>query len=161
LTYVNISDDLGLSLANSLGCKLTKLPIIYLGIPLHYKKLIADHWNFFITKIENKLQSWKGKLLSIGGRVTLLNSVITSIPLYWMSIYRLPVHVRKAIDKLRKRFLWYGGNSVRKKYSLVAWHIVCKSKSQGGLGLLDLKMMNTTLLAKWIVRFQDPTVSSQ
>jgi hypothetical protein len=40
---LNISDDLGLFLANSLGCKLTQLSIIYLGVPLHYKKLTADH----------------------------------------------------------------------------------------------------------------------
>jgi hypothetical protein len=52
-------------------------------------------------------------------------------------------------------------NTVRKKYSLVAWHIVCKSKSQRGLNLLDLEIMNIALLAKWTVRFQDPTVSGQ
>jgi hypothetical protein len=34
--------------------------------------------------------------------------------------------------------MWYGGNSVRKKYVLVAWNIVCKSKMQGGLGVIDL-----------------------
>jgi hypothetical protein len=44
-------------------------------------------------------------------------------------------------------------NIVMKKYSLVAWHILCKSKSQWGLGLLDLEMMNIVLLAKWTVRF--------
>jgi hypothetical protein len=27
------------------------LPIIYLGVPLHYKKLTADHWNFLLAKI--------------------------------------------------------------------------------------------------------------
>jgi hypothetical protein len=40
-----------------------------------------------------------------------------------------------------------------KKYHLVSWNVVCKSKSQGGLGVLDLKIMNTVLLAKWMVRF--------
>jgi hypothetical protein len=67
-------------------------------------------------------------LLSIGGRVTLLNSVISVIPIYWMSIYRLPVHVRNAIDKLKKYFLWYGGYTVKKKYCLVSWEVVYKSK---------------------------------
>jgi hypothetical protein len=62
------------------------------------------------------------------------------------------------IDKLRKRFLWYGGNSVRKKYALVAWNIVCKSKMQVGLGVLDLTVMNQSLLAKWLFRFQDSQV---
>ena len=63
------------------------------------------------------------------------------------------------IDQLRKRFLWYGGDSVRKKYYLVAWPAVCRSKSQGGLGVTDLDRMNQALLAKWWVRFQDPQIS--
>jgi hypothetical protein len=35
---------------------------------------------------------------------------------------------------------------------------VCKTKQNGGLGVLDLDLMNKSLLAKWIVRFKDPTV---
>jgi hypothetical protein len=73
-----------------------------------------------LKKLRKKLQGWKGKVLSIGGRVTLLNSIISVVPLYWMSIYRLPVKVKQAIDKLRKYFLWYGDNLLRKKYHLVA-----------------------------------------
>jgi hypothetical protein len=125
---LNIS-EYGLQLANCLGCKLTHLPIIYLGIPFHYKNLTTEQWNFLIENFEKKkLQEWKGKLLSIGGRVTLLNSVISIVPLYWMSIYRLLVKVRQSINKLRKHFLWYGGNFVKKKYHLVASNCICKSK---------------------------------
>jgi hypothetical protein len=50
---------------------------------------------------------------------------------------------------------------MEKKYHLVSWNVVCKSKSQGGLRVLDLKIMNTVLLAKWMVRFQDPKVQGQ
>jgi hypothetical protein len=35
-----------------------------------------------------------------------------------MSIYRLPVHVRTAIDKLRKYFLWYDDHTVKEKILL-------------------------------------------
>ena len=97
-------------------------------------------------------------MLSIGGRVTLINSVISAIPLYWLGIYRMPKLVRMRIDKLRKRFLWQGGSSVKKKYALVSWKVVCKSKDQGGLGLLDPDLMNIALRAKWWIRFNDPNV---
>ena len=50
------------------------------------------------------------------------------------------------------------GNSTRRNYSLVAWNIVCKSKDQGGLCILDLKLMNKALLAKWWIRFLDNSV---
>jgi hypothetical protein len=62
----------------------------------------------------------KRKILSIGGRVVLLNSVISSIPIYWMSFYKLLAQVKIRIDKLRRRFLWYGENFVRKKIVLVS-----------------------------------------
>jgi hypothetical protein len=45
-----------------------------------------------------------------------------------MSIYKLPTKVKNKIDKIRKRFLWYGGHSVKKRYHLVSWKIVCASK---------------------------------
>ena len=41
---------------------------------------------------------------------------------------------------------------------MVAWKEVCKSKDQGGLGVLDLKLMNQSLLAKWWIRFLDNSV---
>lgn len=45
------------------------------------------------------------------------------------------------------------GDSVQKKYYLVSWNTVCKSKSQEVLGVLDLDKMNKALLGKWWVRF--------
>jgi hypothetical protein len=98
---------------------------------------------------------WKGKLLSIGGRVTLLNVVISSIPLYWMSIYRLSIKVKNEIDKIRNRFLWYDEHSVKKRYHFISWKIVCASKKNRGLELLDLEIMNKALLAKWLIKFND------
>jgi hypothetical protein len=72
-----------------------------------------------------------------------------------MSIYRLSSHVRNEIDEIRKRFLWYGGNSFKKKISFNILKIVYKNKAQGGLGLLNLKIMNKALLMKWLVKFND------
>ena len=152
---LNIGEDQGQALANLLGCKLVNLPIMYLGVPLHWKKLNEVEWLPLIEKIEKRLQTWKGKLMSMGGEVTLLNSVVSAIPLYWLSLYKMPSKVRYKIDRIRRKFLWFGGNTVRKKPSLIAWDKVCKSKCQGGLGVLDLHRMNTSLLAKWLFRFYD------
>jgi hypothetical protein len=126
LIPLNISQQEGTTLANILGCKVGKLPITYLGTPLHWKKLNKNDWNFLINKIEKKITLWKEKLLSLGGRLTLIKSVLNTIPIYWMSNYRLPVHVRKRIEQLCRKFLWFGGSSVRKKgYNLVSWKTIC------------------------------------
>jgi hypothetical protein len=94
-------------------------------------------------------------MLSLGVRVVLLNSVLSFIPIYLMSFYKLPSQIRIRIDKLRKRFLWFGGSSVKKKIALVAWNVVCKSKQQGGLSVIDIEVMNESLLIKWLVRIKD------
>jgi Reverse transcriptase (RNA-dependent DNA polymerase) len=155
---LNLNENEGHQLASIFGCRIGSLPLTYLGIPLHWKTLTVSDWQFLIDKIEHKLQGWKRKLLSMGGKITLLNSVITSIPIYWMSFYKLPNKVKHRIDQLRRRFLWYGGSSVRKKISLVSWKIICKSKDQGSLGMLDLDVLNKTLLTRWLVRLKDPSI---
>lgn len=82
--------------------------------------------------------------------MTLINSVLSSMPLYTLSIYKLPDHVIKHID----RFLWQGTVKTRKKYALVNCQVACFAKDTGGLGILDLKQMNIALLMKWWWKFQ-------
>lgn len=89
--------------------------------------------------------------------MTLLNFVLTYMPLYWLSIYTILVTIRKQIDIIRKYFLWSNGSG-RKKYHLIDWSDACLSKKHEGLGVLDLNYMNIALLAKWWFRFKDPTV---
>lgn len=43
----------------------------------------------------------------------------------------------------------------------MARDVVCTGKDQGGLGVLDLKLMNKALLAKWWIRFLDPNVQGK
>ena len=147
-------------LAQAFKCKVASFPIKYLGLPLHDRKLQVKDWRFLIDKVEKKLQNWKGQLLSIGGRITLINAVLSAMPLYAFSLYRVPSTVIKDIDKIRCRFLWQGTTKSRKKYALVNWSIVCKPKDNGGLGILNLRDMNTALLLKWWWRFKDPTYHS-
>ena len=84
------------------------------------------------------LDGWKGGALSLGGRLTLLNSYLSSIPIYSMSMYLLPKTILKKIDVIRKRFFWQGG-SLKKKYHLVKWLRICQLKKAGGLGVKDLR----------------------
>lgn len=58
------------------------------------------------NKVENSLSCWQGRVLSSGGRTVLINSSLSSIPLYMMSFYELPVGVHKRIDYYRARMLW-------------------------------------------------------
>jgi hypothetical protein len=47
--------------------------------------------------------------LSLGGRLILLNSSLSSIPTYYMSMHLLPQTILKRMDRTRKKFFWQGG----------------------------------------------------
>jgi hypothetical protein len=43
---------------------------------------------------------------------------------------------------------------LHKKYHLVNWDTVCTPKNQDGLGILDLRCMNNSSLAKWLWKLE-------
>jgi hypothetical protein len=81
----------------------------------------------------------------------LIKSVLSSLPMYMMSFFSLPNGVLKKLDYFRSRFFWQG-NENKRKYRLAKWNILCQPQDQGGLGILDLNMMNTALLSKWLYK---------
>lgn len=94
--------------ANTLLCKVGKLPFPYLGLPIggNYSRL--EIWDRIIKRVSKKLAMLKGKMLSIGGRLTLIKASITSLPLYFMSIFPIPKGIVEKIYKLQLQFLWGG-----------------------------------------------------
>src|SRR6266542_1578193 len=87
-------------------CKQGNLPLKYLVIPIHFKKLRNSDWKMIEERFEKRLSSWKGKHLSIGGRLTLINAVLSSLPMYMMSFFEIPKGVLKNLDYFRSRFYW-------------------------------------------------------
>jgi len=85
------------------GCNPGTFPICYLGIPIHYRKLSNNDWMKIQERFEKRLSSWKVKNLSTGGRLTLINSVLSNLPMYMMSFFEIPKEVRKKLDYFRSR----------------------------------------------------------
>ncbi|PON81162.1 hypothetical protein TorRG33x02_230460, partial [Trema orientale] len=91
--------------------------------------------------------------LSRGGRLTLIESVLSSIPIYYLSLFRASCRViEEVIEKLMRDFLWEGGDHLGGDH-LVAWNVVCRSKIQGGLGICKVLARNKAHLMKWLWRF--------
>eukprot|EP00268_Persea_americana_P014029 TRINITY_DN16210_c0_g1_i2.p1 TRINITY_DN16210_c0_g1~~TRINITY_DN16210_c0_g1_i2.p1 ORF type:complete len:280 (+),score=35.24 TRINITY_DN16210_c0_g1_i2:349-1188(+) len=137
-----------------LGCKIGELPVLYLRMPLCSGRVSKSLWNPVLERVEGKLSSWKAKYLSIGGRATLIKSVLSNLPVYYFSIFRCPVSIIKRLERLQIDFLWHGTSS-QKKLHLVDWESICKPKDEGGLGIRPLKKMNQALLGKWLWRIED------
>ncbi|XP_039140432.1 uncharacterized protein LOC120277641 [Dioscorea cayenensis subsp. rotundata] len=136
-------------LANTLHCWVGVLPLTYLGIPISGGRPRKQDWDILINKVRSRLEIWKSKFLSLGGRLTLLNSVLTVIPTYWMSLFKLPCWVIRSIDKIWRDFLWSGPDLQHPKIRLVSWARLCRFREQGGWNILNLEVFNNDLLGKW------------
>jgi len=85
-----VPDQWKIVAANYLNCSLMSFPFTYLGVPIGANPRRSQTWDPIISKCERKLAKWKQKHLSFGGRVTLIKSVITSIPIYFLSFFQGP-----------------------------------------------------------------------
>nr|GEZ89313.1 RNA-directed DNA polymerase, eukaryota, reverse transcriptase zinc-binding domain protein [Tanacetum cinerariifolium] len=102
--------------------------------------------------MHTRLSKWKLKTLSIGERLTLLKSVLGAIPIYHMSIFKVPMNMLQNMESIRARF--FNGAAVNsKKPSWVRWKSVLAAKDVGGLGVSSLFTLNRALMFKWVWRF--------
>ncbi|GJW21037.1 hypothetical protein Tco_0031659 [Tanacetum coccineum] len=62
-------------------------------------------WVGLVNKLQARLSKWKVKTLSIGGRLTLLKSVLGASPIYYMSIFKVPKGVFIDYGSIRSKFL--------------------------------------------------------
>ncbi|MCI57022.1 putative non-LTR retroelement reverse transcriptase, partial [Trifolium medium] len=56
----------------------------------------------------------------MGGRLVLLKSVLTALPIYFLSFFKAPSDIISLIESLFKKFLWGGGEEA-KKIHWVKW----------------------------------------
>ncbi|XP_020109291.1 uncharacterized protein LOC109724770 [Ananas comosus] len=87
----------------------------YLGLPLHSKKFKKVDWTPVINRIDKRIEGWKAKLLSLGGRLTLVNSVLTNLPLHYFTVFKVPPWVIQSIEALRRAFFWKGCNKINRE----------------------------------------------
>ena len=146
------------ALAAELGCGVGSLPTKYLGLPLGAPHRASGVWDSIEERFRNRLSSWKRQYISKGGRLTLIRSTLSSLPIYFLSMFRIPKIVWSRLEKIQRDFLWGGGNLERKPH-LVNWNTVCREKNRGGLGVRGLSMMNQALLCKWCWRFANESDS--
>ena len=104
----------------------------YLGFPIVHGRLTKSDYEFLIDKIQRRLASWKNKLLNKAGRLALVQSVLTSIPSYYMQIAWLPSSICDHIDKYARSYLWRGNKD--KGVHLVEKDKITRPQKSWGFG---------------------------
>ncbi|PWA63752.1 reverse transcriptase domain, Reverse transcriptase zinc-binding domain protein [Artemisia annua] len=92
-------------------------------------------------------------MLSFGGRLLLIKSVMSNLPVYFFSLYRAPCKVIKYLDRIRMNFFW-GGSLEDRKISWISWKDITAPLKEGGVGIGSLDACNISLLAKWWWRWK-------
>nr|GEW05960.1 RNA-directed DNA polymerase, eukaryota [Tanacetum cinerariifolium] len=109
----NIEEEVN-SAVNIMGCSTFSSHFKYLDVKVGSSSSRNSFWDEVISKISSCLSKWKDKSLSIGGRFTLIKSVLTSLPLYFISIYKAPMGVLHKLESIRRNIFNEVDNNERK-----------------------------------------------
>jgi hypothetical protein len=125
-------------------------PITYLGLSLTLKRLKPVHLQPVLDRAASKLSGWQGRLINLGGRRELVKSILSSLPTYLLTALKAPKQFYKAMDKIRRRFLWAGNEQLHGGECKVSWAQVCQPLNRGGLGIMDLERFGHALRLRWL-----------
>ena len=96
-------------LATEIGIRLVAFPSTYLGLPLGapFKSVVA--WDSVEERYKRRLAMRKRLYISKSGRLTLIRSMLASLPIYLMSLFTIPRVVRGRFKQIQIDFLWGEG----------------------------------------------------
>ncbi|WVZ69638.1 hypothetical protein U9M48_018397 [Paspalum notatum var. saurae] len=138
------------SILSSFSGQRVEFPITYLGMPLSVGRLRLVHLELIKDKAVAKLSGWQCKLLSPGGRRVLVRSVLSSLPVYLLTVIKSPKVFIKDFDKIRRRFLWAGNQQLHGGKCKVSWVRLQWLINRGGLGIINLELFSRALRLRWL-----------
>ena len=136
---------------NLLGLSWSQEPVFTLGVYISGNE--DDHYllNFKpkISKLQQLLNSWKCRRLSLKGKITVINSLALSSLIYVASIIHVPDRVYNEIKKIVTDFIWDG------KPAKIAYDTLIQGIEHGGLKLTDFKNKVKSLTVSWVKRLSN------
>jgi hypothetical protein len=113
LVPINVDAQKAELLAANFGCNVGSFPFTYLCLPLGLTKPLVRDYAPLICRVERRLAA-SSQFLSYAGRLQLINSVLSSLPTYYMCSLKLQVTVIKVLDKYRKTAFGEGKISTKR-----------------------------------------------
>ena len=119
----------------------------YLGVPSYVGKAKARTFEYVKERVWKKIQGWKEKLLSKGGKEILIKAVAQAIPVYSMACFDLTKTLCEELSNMINRY-WWSQVDKENKIHWASWEKMRKTKKTGGLGFRDLHAINLPMLAR-------------
>lgn len=109
------------------------------GLSINFRhKLQAGHYSGYLSRLVQWVNLWKKYHLSFAGKLFLIKTVIQGVNCFWFSALPIPVSVMNQVNRICIHFLWGEDNGANKR-AKVSWKQVCLPKSEGGLGVMQLR----------------------
>ncbi|KAA3456989.1 reverse transcriptase [Gossypium australe] len=143
----NVSDNSCNQLVQMLGVRHSLCMERYLGLPTMVGRRKKDAFQYICDRMRIKVQSWRARLLSQGGKEVFIRAVLQAIPTYSMSCFLLPKTLCTKLESIMSRF-WWQKSSTRKGMHWCNWVSLSLLKTYGGMGFKDIGKFNIVLLAK-------------
>ena len=135
-----------------MNCSQGSFPFTYLGLPLGTTKPTIEFFLPMVQRVERRLCGI-ANFLNYGGKLELVKSVLSSMPIFYMCTLEIPVSVKNQLNKYMRHCLWRRPDMEDKRPALIKWKTVCRPKNQGGLGVLNIEVQNKALLLKNLHKF--------
>jgi hypothetical protein len=131
----------------TLGVEKLDFEAKYLGLPTPYGRVRRGLFQPLEERFHKRMVAWKEKFLSAAGKEVLIKSVAQALPIYVMSVFKLPLTL---CDELMKqiRAFWWGAENGRRKMQWIPWEKMLMPKGFGGMGFRDLRLVNQAMLAR-------------
>jgi hypothetical protein len=119
----------------------------YLGLPTHFGAERSDCLRYLVDRICQRIERWKDKILSSGGKEVLLKAVAPFTPSYAMSFFKIPKSICKGIVHVKSHY-WWGYEESQMRIHWFVWWKMCVTKEKGGMDFRDIHCFNLSMLAK-------------
>lgn len=153
----NTPPDVKRHTISTLGVSPNKCKDKYLCVPFLVSRKKSDLFDHIIDCATARINTWYSRFLSYVGQATLIQSVTNTIPMYCMSIAKLPSTCIAKLNGINQHFLW---NATKEGFrrGRLSWRKVCRPKALCGLGIRNLSTLNTAFQLKLVWRMlHDPT----
>jgi hypothetical protein len=102
---INLSLERLVHFANTLNCKTGCFPFTYLGLPLGITKPTLEYFLPMVSRVERRLCGI-ADFLNYGGKLELVKSVLSSLPIFYMCTLEIPVTILEQLVKYMRHCLW-------------------------------------------------------
>jgi phosphoserine aminotransferase len=73
--------------------------------PTNFKKNPRTMFHQVIQKVENRLHDWQRGIMSYSRRELHVKTILSSLPIYFLTVFKMPTLGYAKIDRFRRNFL--------------------------------------------------------